>query len=172
MGEIDEVSGAWANLNHPYVEVEDTAVAAIRFKSGGLGSVVASLSQNPGLFTKLHVHGSLGGSVGVETDHGATFVAGMTSIAEPPYNDVWNVPGEEHLAGAFREEDRALFAAVDPTTHYHALQIAEFLSDVREGRDPAVTGDDGRTVVAMFTAIYRSQREGRPVKFPVEPDPP
>jgi predicted dehydrogenase len=171
MGEIDDVSGAWANLNHPYVEVEDTAIATIRFKSGGLGSVVASLSQNPGLFTKLHVHGSLGGSVGVETDHGATFVAGMTSIAEPPYNDLWNVPGEEHLAESFREEDRARFAAVDPTTHYHALQIAEFLRDVREGRDPAVTGDDGRTVVAMFTALYRSQREGRPVKFPVGAEP-
>src|SRR5690348_8257 len=24
LGEIDEVSGCWANLNHPYVEVEDT----------------------------------------------------------------------------------------------------------------------------------------------------
>lgn len=38
MGEIEEVSGYWANLNHPYIEVEDTAVAMIRFKSGGLGN--------------------------------------------------------------------------------------------------------------------------------------
>src|SRR5579872_1814731 len=39
MGAIDEVSGTWANLNHPTIEVEDTALAMIRFKSGGLGSI-------------------------------------------------------------------------------------------------------------------------------------
>ena len=38
MGPIEEISGYWANLNHPTVEVDDTAVAIIRFKSGGLGS--------------------------------------------------------------------------------------------------------------------------------------
>ena len=49
MGDIDEITGSWANLNHPYIEVEDTALAMLRFKNGGLGSVVASLSQKPGL---------------------------------------------------------------------------------------------------------------------------
>src|SRR5262249_36135943 len=80
MGEIDEVSGYWANLNHPYIEVDDTALAMIRFKSGGLGSIVTSLSQKPGIYTKVHIHGSSGASVGVQTDSGATFIAGMSSI--------------------------------------------------------------------------------------------
>src|SRR5262245_11779608 len=44
MGPIEEVSGYWANLNHPYVEVDDTALAMIRFQSGALGSIVTSLS--------------------------------------------------------------------------------------------------------------------------------
>lgn len=166
MGEVEEISGHWANVNHPTVEVEDTAVAVVRFRSGGLGSIVASLSQRPGLFTHVHVHGSNGASVGVETDRGASFVAGVSTIAEPPLVDLWNVPGEEWLA-AFREEDRAAFARVDATTHYHALQIGDFLRAILEGRPPAVTGHDGRNVVAMFTAIYRSQRDGRPVRFPV-----
>jgi predicted dehydrogenase len=143
----------------------------IRFKSGGLGSAVASLSQKPGLFTKVHVHGSTGAGVGVETDRGATFVAGVSPIAEPPLNDLWNVPGEEHLLARFQAEDRARFAAIDATTHYHALQIQDFLWAVLDGREPAVTGEDGRTVVAMFTAIYRSQRERRPVRFPVAAGP-
>ena len=73
---VDEVSGYWANLNHPSVEVEDTAVAILRFRSGGLGSIVTSLSQKPGIYTKVHIHGSNGASVGVETDRGATFIAG------------------------------------------------------------------------------------------------
>src|SRR5262249_5138131 len=49
MGDIDEIAGYWANLNHPFIEVEDSAVALIRFKSGGLGSIVTSLSQKPGI---------------------------------------------------------------------------------------------------------------------------
>ena len=77
--QVDEVSGYWANLNHPSVEVEDTAVAILRFRNGGLGSIVASLSQKPGIYTKVHIHGSNGASVGVETDRGATFIAGMSS---------------------------------------------------------------------------------------------
>jgi UDP-N-acetyl-2-amino-2-deoxyglucuronate dehydrogenase len=140
----------------------------IRFKSGGLGSVVTSLSQKPGIYTKVHVHGSNGASVGVETDRGATFVAGVSQIAEPPLNDLWTVPGEEHRLAEFQAEDRARFARVNATTHYHALQIQDFLRAVREGRRPLVTGEEGRTVVAMFTAIYRSQRERRPIKFPLD----
>jgi predicted dehydrogenase len=168
LGEIDEVSGCWANLNHPYIEVEDTAVAMIRFKSGGLGSVVASVSQKPGLFARFHVHGSSGASVGVETDRGATFVAGMSAIAEPPLNDVWTVPGEEHLLAGFQAEDSERFRQIDATTHYHALQIQEFLRAVLEGRPPLVTGEDGRVVVEIITAVYRSQRDRRPIKFPLD----
>ena len=99
MGDIDEITGTWANLNHPYIEVEDTALAMIRFKNGGLGSIVTSLAQRPGIYTKVHIHGSNGASVGVETDRGATFVAGVSEIAEPPLNDLWTIPGEEHLPG-------------------------------------------------------------------------
>src|SRR5260370_14423991 len=126
MGEVEEVSGYWANLNHPEIEVEDTAVASLRFRNGGLGSIVTSLSQKPGLFTKVHIHGSNGASVGVETDRGATFIAGMTAIAETPLNDLWTVPGEEHLLAEDQAEDRARFGRSDAATHYHALPIEEF----------------------------------------------
>jgi predicted dehydrogenase len=165
LGELEEVSGYWANLNHPGIEVEDTAVAVIRFRGGGLGSIITSVSQRPGLFTKVHVHGSNGASVGVETDRGATFIAGVSAIAEPPLNDVWTIPGEEHLLATFQAEDRARFAEIDAATYYHRLQIADFLQSVLEDRDPQVTGVDGRKVVALFEAIYRSQRERRPIAF-------
>ena len=48
-------------------------------------------------------------------------------------------------------------------SHYHALQIQDFLRAIIEDRPPLVTGDDGRRVVALFQAIYRSNREGRAV---------
>ncbi len=167
MGPIEEVSGYWANLNHPTIEVEDTAVAVLRFKNGGLGAIVTSLSQRPGIDTKVHIHGANGASVGVQTDTGATFVAGMTGIVEPPFNDVWTIPGEEALLPCFQAEDRARFQQVDGLTHYHTLQIRDFLQAILGQRQPLVPGAGGRDVVALFTAIYRSQRERRPITFPL-----
>jgi UDP-N-acetyl-2-amino-2-deoxyglucuronate dehydrogenase len=167
MGPIEEISGCWANVNHPSVEVDDTAVAILRFKNGGLGSIVTSVAQRPGIWTKVHIHGSNGASVGVETDHGASFVAGVSSVADPALNDVWTIPGEEHLLPQFEAEDRARFGQIDATTHYHRLQIEDFLRAIREGRPPLVTGEEGRIVVEMFTAIYRSQQEHRPIALPI-----
>jgi predicted dehydrogenase len=163
MGPAAEVSGSWANLNHPTVEVDDTAVATIRFKNGGLGSIVTSLSQKPGIYTKVHIHGSNGASVGVETDRGATFIAGVSQIAEPPLTDLWTIPGEESRLAELQADDRAAFGRVNATIHYHALQIADFLHAVRESRPPLVSGEDGRAVVELFSAIYQSSREKRSV---------
>jgi predicted dehydrogenase len=167
MGPLAEVSGYWANINHPGVEVDDTAVAVLRFQNGGLGSIVTSVAQRPGIYTKVHVHGTSGASVGVETDRGATFIAGLSTIAEPALNDLWTIPGEEHLLARFQAEDQARFAGLDATTHYHALQIQDFLQAIREGRPPKVTGEDGRAAVELFTAIYLSNRERRPIVLPL-----
>ena len=166
MGPVEEVTGRWANLNHPYIEVEDTVLAILRFRSGGLGSITVSISQKPGLYTKIHIHGSNGASVGAQTDTGATFIAGMSGVAEPPLNDIWTIPNEEHRLAAYRDEDRAAFGGmIDPTAHYHMLQDHEFLRAVLDGRDPAVTGEEGRKVVAIIEAIYRSGSDGTPVRF-------
>ncbi len=165
MGPIEEISGSWTNINHPYIEVEDTVAATVRFWTGGLGSIVVSLSQNPGLYSKVHIHGSSGASVGVQTDGGATFVAGVSEVVEPPVTDFWTIPGEEHLLSAFQAEDREKFGSVE---RYHKLQVEDFLQAVIEEREPLVTGEDGRAVVEMITAVYESNRLGKPIKFPVK----
>jgi len=167
LGEPEEITGYWANINHPSVAVDDTALALIRFAGGGLGCVVASLAQKPGLFTKVHVHGSSGASLGVQTESGASFIAGVSEIAGPPLNDLWTIPGEEHLLEIFEAEDRARFRTLDPTTHYHAIQIQDFFRAILEDRAPVVSGADGRRVVEMFTAVYQSNRERRPVRLPL-----
>jgi predicted dehydrogenase len=167
MGPVEEITGYWGNLNHPYVEVEDTALAMIRFRSGGLASIMVSLCQKPGIYTKIHVHGANGASVGTQTDGGATFIAGMSPVLEPPVNDLWTIPGEESRLADFQREDTERFHAIEPTVHYHALQDADFLRAVRDGRDPLVDGAEGRVVVEMIEAIYRSGRLRAPVRFPL-----
>ncbi|GAB4028827.1 Gfo/Idh/MocA family protein [Spirosoma gilvum] len=165
MGDIEEVYGVWRNLNHPYIEVDDTALAIVKFKNGGLGNIIVSNSQKPGIFGKVHVHGENGASVGVQTDGGALFIAGMSSITDPPVNDLWTVPGEESKLAEFVAEDTAFFNTIDATVYYFGIQIAEFRDAIRAGRPPMVTGEDGRKVVALFQAIYESTRTGLPVKF-------
>ncbi len=166
MGEVAEVFGYWANLNHPYIEVDDTAVAVVRFRSGALGNIVVSNSQNPGINARVSVHGANGASVGVQTDGGAMFIAGSTRIADAAFNDIWTVPGEEGMPATWKGEDAAVFAG-DPMAHFHRLQVSDFLRAVLEGRPPAVTAADGRRTVELFTAIYRASRDGKPVRFPV-----
>lgn len=168
MGPIEELTGYWANLNHPYIEVEDSAVAVLRFKDGGLATIVVSNSQNPGLYGRVHVCGDNGATVGVQTDGGSMFVAGMTAVLEPPVNDLWTVPGEDGMLERWKAEDTASFQAHDPATYYHYLQHEDFIRAILDGRDPLVTGNEGRKLVEVFTAIYRSQRDGKPIKFPLD----
>jgi predicted dehydrogenase len=167
LGAIDEVFGFWANQNHPYIEVEDTAVAVIRFKNGALGNLVVSNSQNPAINARVSVHGVNGASVGVQTDGGAMFIAGQSNAIEPPFNDLWTIPGEEKFLPRWKDEDAQLFQSVNPMEHFHRLQIQDFLQSILAGRKPAITGEDGRRTVELFTAIYRATRDRKPVKFPL-----
>jgi predicted dehydrogenase len=47
------------------------------------------------------------------------------------------------------------------------LQIQDFIRAILEDRPPMVTGKEGRKTVELFTAIYRSQKERRPVCWPL-----
>ena len=170
MGDIDEVFGYWSNINHPYIEVEDTAVAIIRFKNGGLGNILMSNSQKPGIYGKIHIHGSNGATVGAQPEGGAMFLPGKTTIAEAPKLDLWTVPGEEHLMEQWNKADSDEFHSVDAMTWYFKQQLEDFGDAILLDRLPMVTAEEGRKTVELFTAIYRSQRDGKPVKFPLQPE--
>lgn len=171
LGEVDELFGWWSNLNHPYLEVEDTANAILKFRNGAVANIIVSNSQKPGIYGKVHVHGENGASVGVQTDGGAMFVAGMSNILEPPVNDLWTVPGEEEKLQHWVLQDRDFFHGLtNPMDYFHERNIEDFLQAILEGRKPLVTGEDGRVTVEIFTAIYRSARDGKPVKWPLVPE--
>lgn len=170
MGDIDEVYGLWRNLNHPYIEVDDTALAIVKFKSGAIGNILVSNSQKPGIFGKVQVHGENGASVGVQTDGGAMFIAGRSGVAEPPVNDLWTVPGEEKMLAQWVKEDTEIFNKYDPTVYYMQCQIEDFLKAIENDTEPMVTGEAGRKTVELFSAIYRSTRDNGPVKFPLKPE--
>jgi UDP-N-acetyl-2-amino-2-deoxyglucuronate dehydrogenase len=169
-GEIEELYGFWTNINHPYIRVDDSAVAIIRFRNGGVGNIVVSNAQKPGIYGKVHIHGTHGASVGVQTDGGAMFVAGMSGILEPPVNDLWTVPGEENMLDGWVKEDSEFFNSIDATEYYIRLQDQDFIQAVIGNRSPLVTAAEGRKTVEIITAVYRSMRDNLPVKWPLVPE--
>jgi UDP-N-acetyl-2-amino-2-deoxyglucuronate dehydrogenase len=167
MGDIDEVYGVWKNVNHDYIEVEDTAAAIVKFKNGAIANILVSNAQNPALYGKVHVHGDNGASVGVQTDGGAMFIAGVSTITEPPYNDIWTIKGEEHMLADWKNEDAKQFSSADSLYVYHERQIDDFLTAVGNHTRPLIDGVDGRKTVELFTAIYRSKQKNAVIKFPL-----
>ncbi len=163
--EISELYGICKNINHPYIEVEDTALAILKFKNGGIANILVSNSQQPGIYAKVHVHGSNGASVGVQTDGSALFIAGMPSVFVPPKNDIWTIPGEEGMTTQWEKDDNEFFRSIDPVGYYLRLQVHDFILSILEGREPLVTGIDGRKTVKLFNAIYTSNSLGQPVHF-------
>jgi predicted dehydrogenase len=164
LGPLAEVDGWTLNLNHPEIDVEDTAVAIVRFESGAVATLTLSNSQKPGLYARVHVHGRNGASVGVETDAGSSFVAGVSAPSEPR-NDLWTIAGEESAPDRWLAEDRAALAGVDIESHHHELQLRDVVAAIRDGRAPAVGGGDGRATVELMDAIYRAAATGRRVRL-------
>jgi len=156
MGPFGEIQGYWDNFNHPYIEVDDSAVAAIRFKNGGLGSVLVSNSQKPGIYAKVHIHGSAAWSAGVQTDGGAMFIAGMSTITEPPLNDLWTIENEKDMLDKFRAEDEAFFKTINATVYFFILQLEDFCGALLDNRPPASNGEEGRETVKFIETILRT----------------
>src|SRR5205823_14320238 len=67
IGDIDTVQAAATTMVYERIEVEDTAVAALRFKNGALGVSEAATSAFPGLLKRTEIHGEHG-SARVEQD--------------------------------------------------------------------------------------------------------
>ncbi|MGN6490705.1 MAG: Gfo/Idh/MocA family protein [Agriterribacter sp.] len=169
MGPVDEVYGVWRNFNHPYVEIEDTAVAIVKFKNGGLGNIIVSNSMKPGLYGKIHVHGSNGASVGAQLDGGAMLLPGQSGV-DVPYNDIWTVPGEETMLEKWQQEDTAFYHTTKPVEDTFLKQHEDFYNAIIHDREPPVDGITGRNTVELFTAIYRSTRDNTVIKFPLAAD--
>jgi UDP-N-acetyl-2-amino-2-deoxyglucuronate dehydrogenase len=164
MGPAEEIFGYWANLNHPYVEVEDNAVAVIRFRSGALGILKGTVSMNP----ERRLHG-----VSLVGDSGATVSLDCWQIPESerrsssgPWdvgtNDIWTI--RDGQTKPFTRAEAIEFNTAE-LPNFHAHQLRDIIDSVRNKRTPAVTGQDGRRVVAIIQGVYESGRTGRPVKL-------
>ena len=159
MGDATHVTGFTATLAHERIEVEDTAVAVLRFKSGALGVIQATTSVHPGYPKTIAVHGDRGSAV-IEQDD-------VLRWDFTPETDADKVV-KERFGRAGGVNPRVSGGAADPKAishEGHRRQLADFVAAIREDRVPKVDGREGKKAVDLIGAIYESDRTGRVVKL-------
>ena len=149
-GPVVEVSGEVATLAHP-IEMEDVAVATLRFASGALGVLEATTTAWPGFAERIELHGS-GGSVILDEGEGTI---------------EWRLRGEEPRRTA--EVGQQGTGAADPTKISlagHQAEFRDFYAAIRDGRKPAITGEEAIRALAVIEAIRLSSELGKRVAVP------
>ena len=155
MGTPTHVSGFTATLAHERIEVEDTAVAVLRFAGGALGVIQATTSVHPGYPKTIAVHGDKGSAV-IEQD----------DVVRWDFTPA--TADDERVKERFAAKVGASGGAADPKAishEGHRRQLADFVAAIREDRPPKVDGREGRRAVDVICAIYESVRTGRVVEL-------
>ncbi len=153
-GPVDELFAYCATLGHERIEVEDTAVVAMKFKNGALGVIEGTTSAYPGFFKKLEICGTTG-SVTLEEE----------SITAWQFKD--ETEADEQIRQHYRNYTSSGGGAQDPKAigfHGHALVFGDVVQAMREGHDPKITGEEARSSVQIIEAIYESARTHAPVQ--------
>lgn len=156
MGPVRQICGFTATLAHERIEVEDTAVACLRFANGALGVIEATTSVHPGLPKTIAIHGDRG-----------------TAVIEQEDVLRWDLspetPEDQQVRQRFAQKVGASGGSSNPAaiSHvYHARQLADFVQAIESGREPQVDGREGRKAVEIILAIYQSAATGKVVELP------
>lgn len=161
MGPVAEIQAATATLAHERIELEDTAVATLKFENGALGVIQATTAAYPGYLKRIEIHGDQGTAVLEEEDLKAW------DFAKSRKSDAAILEG-------MKKKKSTGGGASDPSAighHGHAMQIKDFVDAINKDRPPAVDGYEGRRSVEIIMAIYKAAQTGKTVKLPLKSDP-
>ena len=161
MGPVAEIQANTATLAHERIEVEDVAVATLRFANGALGVLEATTAAYPGYLKRIEIHGSEGSAVLEEEDLKAW------DFAKPRKED-------KAILEQMRKHKSTGGGASDPAAighHGHTLQFRDFLEAVRRDRPPAIDGHEGRRSVEIILGVYKAAETGKTVTLPLKSDP-
>jgi predicted dehydrogenase len=150
MGPVQSLFAYTDTLAHD-IEVEDTAVVALRFTNGALGQIYGSTAAYPGQPRQLDLMGTKGTIQQVEDS------LSVWAFAEA-------LPEDEAVRSNFGQAGTS--GAADPMAiQYanHARCIAKFLAALETGTPFSVDGREARKSVEILEAVYQSQEEGRSI---------
>ena len=150
--EIDEVFGATRQQFHDYLEAEDVGMAVVKFKNGAIGTIEGTTNVYPkNLEETLYIFGENG-----------TVKIGGTSTNNI---DVWDFSDET-------EEDIQKKELKEATSNVygngHTSLFADVVDAIENDRKPYVDAVAGRNALELVLSIYKSQKTGDVVKYPLE----
>ena len=149
--EVVEVYGATRQQFHDYLEAEDVGVAVVKFKNGAVGTIEGTTNVYPqNLEETLYIFG----------ENGTVKVGGKSTNTI----DVWDFKdetAEDQKNKGLEEETSNVYG------NGHTSLFADVIEAIKEDRTPYVDGVAGRNALEMVLAIYKSQKEGVPVRLPL-----
>ncbi len=149
--EIEQVFGQIRQRCHPYLETEDTGMAVIQFRNGAIATVEGTTNVYPAnLEETLYIFGEEG-----------TAKLGGTSTNNI---DLWKFKNE-HDEDLYLKNIRE--ATVNVYGNGHTALFADMIQAVEQDRKPYVDAEAGRNALELVLAIYKSQKDGKPVRLPL-----
>lgn len=149
--EVESVYGVTRQQFHNYLEAEDLGMALVKFKNGVVATIEGTTNVYPkNLEETLYLFGEKG-----------TVKLGGKSTNNI---DVWNFEDET-------EEDNKNKGLEEATSNVygngHTSLFADMIQAIEMDRKPYVDAYAGRRALEMVLAIYKSQKTGEVVEFPL-----
>ncbi len=150
--EVKEVYGVTRQQLHDYLEAEDVGMAVVTFQNGAVATIEGTTNVYPkNLEETLYLFGERG-----------TVKIGGTSTNNI---DVWDFADETDKDGANKHLKEATSNVYG---NGHISLYADVMDAIEKDRAPYVDAVAGRNALELVLAIYKSQKEGVPVKLPLK----
>lgn len=149
MGGVESVCAQVATTPVHQIEVDDLAVATVRFRNGALGVIEGSTALAPGMPDRIEVHGEKG-----------------TVVVEGGKIRDWQVEGMDEDEMKAMAEETSGSGAADPMAFpitWHKAQLQDMIDAIVQDREPEINGEEGLKALQVIEAIYASARCGRMV---------
>ena len=153
MGKVDSVTAHVGTITHKSIEVEDTAVAILRFANGALGVIEGSTAAYPGFYKRIEISGSCG-----------SVIMGEENISCWKFEE--EKSEDEDIRKRFSNSTQTGGGASDPSAigyHGHKLQFINFFDSIDNDSTSLVDGVEAAKAVTLIEAIYESAKSGKMV---------
>ena len=150
--DVVEVYGTTRQQLHNYLETEDVGMAVLKFKSGAIATIEGTTNVYPkNMEETLYIFGEKG-----------TAKIGGTSTNNI---DVWEFVDESAVD---RNKKGLREATSNVYGNGHTSLFADMIDAIEKDREPYVNAIAGKNALEIVLAIYKSQRTGMPVRFPLK----
>jgi UDP-N-acetyl-2-amino-2-deoxyglucuronate dehydrogenase len=151
IGPVESVMAYTATLARR-IEVEDTGVAALKWRNGALGSISVTMLTYPK---------NLEGSITVLGESGSVRIGGVAVNQIQHWEFATAHPMDESVESA-NYETTSVYG------HGHPLYYNNVIGTLRGEAEAETDGREGLRSLELLIALYHSARDGRRVSLPLE----